>query len=61
MNLTLKVLNIDDPSIIQGLTEQKRRYDMGVNQPHAATSTGSASVPCCFAAASTGWMWPEPR
>ena len=33
IKLKLKVLNIDDPSIIQGLTEQKRRYDMGVNQP----------------------------
>ncbi|GAC1328847.1 MAG: ABC transporter substrate-binding protein [Candidatus Dormibacteria bacterium] len=40
MNLKLKVINIDDPSIIQGLTEPKRRYDMGVNQPHAATTTG---------------------
>ena len=42
MKLTLKVINIDDPSIIQGLSEQKRRYDMGVNQPHAAAVTAGA-------------------
>lgn len=42
MKLHLKVLNIDDPSIIQGLTEQKRRYDMGVNQPHAAAVSAGA-------------------
>ncbi|MFN2464627.1 MAG: transporter substrate-binding domain-containing protein, partial [Candidatus Dormibacteria bacterium] len=40
LKLKLKVINIDDPSIVQGLTEQKRRYDVGVNQPHSATTTG---------------------
>ena len=33
LQLKLEVLNIDDPSIIQGLTPAGRRYDMGVNQP----------------------------
>ena len=42
IKLKLKVINIDDPSIIQGLSEQKRRYDMGVNQPHAAAVTAGS-------------------
>jgi len=44
VNLRLKVLNIDDPSIIQGLTQQQHRYDVGVNQPHAATTAGVLSL-----------------
>ena len=44
LNLRLKVLNIDDPSIIQGLTQQQRRYDVGVNQPHGATTAGVLSL-----------------
>ena len=40
MKLKLTVLNIDDPSMIQGLTEQQRRYDMGVNRPAPAVASG---------------------
>jgi polar amino acid transport system substrate-binding protein len=43
LKLKLTVLNIDDPSIVQGLTQQNRRYDMGVNQP--VTVAASAGVP----------------
>jgi polar amino acid transport system substrate-binding protein len=42
MKLKLAVLNIDDPSILQGITEQNRRYDMGVNQPGPAVATAGA-------------------
>jgi polar amino acid transport system substrate-binding protein len=39
VRLKLRVVNIDDPSIVQGLVEEKRRYDMGVNQPHSSAGT----------------------
>lgn len=46
LNLKLTVLNIDDPSIIQGLTPQDRRYDVGVNQPaQVASSAGLPLLP----------------
>ena len=46
LELKLTVLNIDDPSIIQGLTPQDRRYDMGVNQPaQVAASAGLPVLP----------------
>lgn len=46
MKLKLTVLNIDDPSIIQGLTQQGRRYDVGVNQPtQVAASAGLPVLP----------------
>ncbi len=46
MKLKLTVLNIDDPSIVQGLTAQTRRYDLGVNQPApAVASAGAVGLP----------------
>jgi polar amino acid transport system substrate-binding protein len=46
LNLQLTVINIDDPGMIQGLTQQTRRYDMGVNQPApAVAAAGVVGLP----------------
>lgn len=46
LKLKLTVLNVDDPSIIPGLTPQDRRYDVGVNQPvQVAVSAGLPLLP----------------
>jgi polar amino acid transport system substrate-binding protein len=40
------VINIDDPNMIQGLTEPQRRYDMGVNQlAPAVAAAGVVGLP----------------
>lgn len=42
MKLKLTAINIDDPNILHGITEQNGRYDMGVNQPAPAVATAGA-------------------
>jgi polar amino acid transport system substrate-binding protein len=42
MKLKLTAINIDDPSILPGIIDQHRRYDMGVNQPAPAVATAGA-------------------
>ncbi|HEV1997558.1 MAG TPA: transporter substrate-binding domain-containing protein [Candidatus Dormibacteraeota bacterium] len=49
LKLKLTVLNIDDPSIIQGLSPQDRRYDVGVNQPAPVASAAGLPLLPYFA------------
>ena len=49
LQLKLDVLNIDDPSIITGLTPQGRRYDVGVNQPAPVALAAGLPVLTYFA------------